>query len=140
MSAPRIAYLAAPDGSNKKVTDNGDGTYWCEGLQKTFESATRRYIFSAKAVDSTGGECWLNLFNEQGEALFGRTADDMHALAPEAKERAIKAAQWKTGVFRLVRQLREWEGQRKVRVNASSMAQVDFAAESRILLQALKAQ
>ena len=90
-------------------------------------------------VDSTGGECWLNLFNEQGEALFGRTADDMHALAPEAKERAIKAAQWKTGVFRLVRQLREWEGQRKVRVNASSMAQVDFAAESRILLQALKA-
>ena len=27
-----LMYLAAPDGSNKKVMDNGDGSFWCEGL------------------------------------------------------------------------------------------------------------
>ncbi|XRB19970.1 replication factor A1 [Pseudoscourfieldia marina] len=133
-----LMYLAAPDGSNKKVMDNGDGSFWCEGLGKSFTSATNRFIFSAKAVDSFGSETWLNMFNAEGEALFGKTADEMAAMEKEDRERCIKGAFWQSGVFRLCRQLREWQGERKVRVNTLSMSKIDYAAESRLLLAAIK--
>ena len=97
-----LMYLAAPDGSNKKVMDNGDGSFWCEGLGKSFTSATNRFIFSAKAVDSFGSETWLNMFNAEGEALFGKTADEMAAMEKEDRERCIKGAFWQSGVFTLV--------------------------------------
>ncbi|KAJ3195848.1 Replication factor A protein 1, partial [Irineochytrium annulatum] len=78
----------SPD-CNKKVVEDGDGSWRCEKCNKSFPNPTFRYIASVCLTDHTG-QSWFSLFNEQAEQMFGITANDMFDL--QGKEAAFKAA------------------------------------------------
>merc|ERR1711871_890658 len=73
-------YVAAPE-SKKKCVDNGDGTWVCEAEGKTYQDneIIRRYILSLTMSDHTGVQ-WFSAFDDVGQKLLGKTADEMHRI------------------------------------------------------------
>lgn len=75
-----ISYMACPtEGCNKKVIEEGPNQYRCEKCQKVFDRCDHRYIMTVQISDSTGA-IWVQAFNETGQHLLGRTAEEMYNL------------------------------------------------------------
>jgi len=138
-----LYYLAAPDGSNKKVREE-NGMYWCEGTQKHYSSATRRYIMRCAIADAYG-TAWVNLFNDQAEQLLGMKADDIAKLKEGGEqevleyERVMKAAQATEWTMRVSVRAEEYQGEARRRIAVQSMGTVDFAKESGLLVNKINA-
>ncbi|KAJ4475701.1 hypothetical protein J3R30DRAFT_3502079 [Lentinula aciculospora] len=69
-----IAYPAC-ETCNKKVVEDG-GSWRCDKCDKTLSSPTYRYIMSFVVSDHTG-QLWFQGFNEVGETVFGKTANEV---------------------------------------------------------------
>ncbi|XP_010527273.2 PREDICTED: replication protein A 70 kDa DNA-binding subunit B [Tarenaya hassleriana] len=124
---------------NKKVTEAFGSGYWCEGCQKTDEECNLRYIMVVKASDSTG-EAWLSTFNEEAERIIGRPAEELNKLKSEEGEvnefqTKLKEATWASHVFRVSVSQHEYNSEKRQRITVKSVAPVDFAAETRLLLE-----
>ncbi|KAF5373748.1 hypothetical protein D9758_000878 [Tetrapyrgos nigripes] len=76
IKADNIAYPACktPD-CNKKVIQNGD-VWTCDKCNKSHDGPSWRYIISMACSDPTA-QVWLQGFNDVGEAIFERKADDL---------------------------------------------------------------
>ena len=124
------------------MTEQSDGTFYCEKTQKTIETPTKRYILSVQAADATGSS-WLSAFNDQAEQLLGRTADDLAALKEAGDDAgyndAIDGAIWKTYNMNLRVKADEWNGEKRIKTTITGLAPVDYAAESKELLAAIAA-
>ncbi|KAL0890497.1 hypothetical protein Bca101_014480 [Brassica carinata] len=101
---------------SKKVTEAMDSGYWCEG------------------------EAWFSSFNEEAEKIIGCSADELNKLRSEGGEvnefqTKLKEATWSSHVFRISVTQNEYNGEKRQRVTVKAVAPVDFAAESRLLLQ-----
>uniref|UniRef100_A0A1J3D750 Replication protein A subunit n=1 Tax=Noccaea caerulescens TaxID=107243 RepID=A0A1J3D750_NOCCA len=124
---------------NKKVTEAMDSGYWCEGCQKKDEECSLRYIMVVKVSDSTG-ETWLSSFNDEAEKIIGCSADELNKLRSEGGEvnefqTKLKEATWSSHVFRVSVTQNEYNGEKRQRVTVKGVAPVDFAAETRLLLE-----
>jgi|TARA_B000000475_G_scaffold248746_1_gene223931 replication factor A1 len=92
----------------------------------------------AKIADESGS-CWLTLFNDDGEKLFGHTADEMHEFQENDSDKydaILRAAQGakKSFTFKLKSKVEEYNNENRRKVLTMSMNPIDFAAESRSLL------
>ncbi|ESQ31830.1 hypothetical protein EUTSA_v10003822mg [Eutrema salsugineum] len=124
---------------NKKVTEAIDAGYWCEGCQKKDEECSLRYIMVVKVSDSTG-EAWFSSFNDEAEKIIGCSADELNKLRSEGGEvnefqTKLKEATWSSHIFRISVTQNEYNGEKRQRVTVKGVAPVDFAAETRLLLQ-----
>ena len=71
--------------------------------KSTTRRCKRRFIMGAKIADESG-HCWLTLFNDDGEKLFGHTADEMHEFQENDSdkfENILREAQFKSFTFKL---------------------------------------
>jgi replication factor A1 len=129
-------YCAAPEeGNNAKVVEE-NGAWYCEKNQKTYATCKRRYIMGAKIADKSG-HCWLTLFNDDGEKLFGHTADEMFDFSENDNdrfERIKKEALFKAFTFKLKSKSEEYDGQTRRKVLTMHVCEIDFASECRSLL------
>lgn len=81
-----LSYPACPEeGVNKKVVDQGDGTYYCEATGKTYNECEYRYIASMLLSDATGG-VWVTGFNQQAESILGYSATELHNIKNDNEE------------------------------------------------------
>ncbi|KAA8542553.1 hypothetical protein F0562_023705 [Nyssa sinensis] len=124
---------------NKKVTEAIGSGYWCEGCQKNDEECNLRYIMVVKVSDASG-EAWLSVFNEQAEKIIGCSADELDKLKSQEGEEnlfqlKLKEATWVPHLFRVSVTLQEYMSEKRQRITARAVAPVDFAAESRFLLE-----
>ncbi|KAF3551527.1 hypothetical protein DY000_02000346 [Brassica cretica] len=124
---------------NKKVTEAMDSGYWCEGCQKKDEECSVRYIMAVKVSDSTG-EAWFSAFNDEAEKMIGCTADELNVLKSEEGEgnefqTKLKEATWSSHLFRVSVSQQEYNSEKRQRITVRGVAPVDFAAETRLLLQ-----
>ncbi len=131
-------YASVPeDGNNKKVTETGDGKFYCEANGQTYDTCERRYIMRFKATDVSGG-AWMNAFNDEAKKMFGGlSADELHALKEndfKAYERAVSKMTCKHWNFLVKVQSEEYQGETKRRMTAVKCAPVDYVAESKKLL------
>lgn len=86
-----FAYPAcSTDGCNKKVIENGDGSWQCEKCDVAHPRPQYRYIMSVNVNDHTG-ELWLSCFDEVARIVMGRSADELMELK-EQDEAALAAA------------------------------------------------
>ena len=73
-------WKAAPEsdanGKLRKVVEDGQGRWVCDAIGKTYDSFKRQYILNAMLADATG-EVRVNMFNAEGELLFGMTSDEV---------------------------------------------------------------
>ncbi|KAK3440323.1 hypothetical protein EUGRSUZ_B00601 [Eucalyptus grandis] len=116
----------------KKVTEAIGSGYWCEGCQKNDEGCSLRYIMVAKVSDPSG-EAWLSAFNEEAEHIIGCPADELNQLRSQENEEnpyqlMLKLVTWVPHLFRYMAEKRQ-------RITVRGVAPVDFAAESRFLLE-----
>lgn len=97
-----LYYLACPE-NNRKVEEQGPGQFYCDYDGKTYPSAVRRYIMSARLTDGSG-ELPVQVFNDQAEVLLGKSADDLHELResdPARFKALLKDATWTEWVLRV---------------------------------------
>ncbi|KAL6175422.1 hypothetical protein ACLB2K_052063 [Fragaria x ananassa] len=121
---------------NKKVTE-GDGGYWCEGCQKIAEECSLRYILLARAMDATS-DVYLSMFNNEAEKIIGCSADELDKLRSEEDNEyqlKLKQAAWVPYLFRVSVVQNEYNDQKRQRVTARAVAPLDFAAESKYMLE-----
>ncbi|XP_043704466.1 replication protein A 70 kDa DNA-binding subunit B [Telopea speciosissima] len=122
---------------NKKVTETVGSGYWCEGCQKNDEECSLRYIMVVKVSDPSG-EAWLSVFNEQAEKIIGCTADELDRMKSEdmdAYNLKLKEATWVPHLFRVSVAQNEYMNEKRQRITARTQALLDFAAESRYLIE-----
>ncbi|VVA27628.1 PREDICTED: replication [Prunus dulcis] len=124
---------------NKKVTEAIGSGYWCEACQKNDEECSLRYILVARVTDASG-EAYLSLFNEEAERVIGCSADELDKLKSQEGEENVyqlklKQATWVPHLFRVSVSQNEYNNEKRKRITARAVAPVDFAAESKFLLE-----
>lgn len=124
---------------NKKVTDALGGGYWCEGCQKNDAECSLRYIMVVKVSDASG-EGWVSAFNEEAEKIIGCSADELDLLKSQIGEentyqQRLKEATWNPHLLRISVSQNEYNNEKRQRMTVKAVAPVDFAAESRFLLE-----
>jgi replication factor A1 len=77
-----LFYQGCPN-CRKKVTEVGDGIFSCPKCGDV-SGCVHRFIFSGMLMDNTGS-MWASLFGEQGESVFGVSADTLAALKAEVR-------------------------------------------------------
>lgn len=86
-----FAYPACKsENCNKKVVEQGDGTWRCEKCDISHPRPQYRYIMSFNVNDHTG-QLWLNCFDETARTIMGMTADQAMELK-ETDETQLQAA------------------------------------------------
>ncbi|KAI6683221.1 hypothetical protein NL676_029134 [Syzygium grande] len=128
----------------KKVTEAIGSGYWCEGCQKNDEGCSLRYIMVAKVSDPSG-EAWVSAFNEEAEHIIGCPADELNQLKSQENEenpyqQKLKQAIWVPHLFRVSVAQHEYMSEKRQRITVKGVAPVDFAAESRYLLEEISRQ
>nr|AGT15869.1 replication protein [Saccharum hybrid cultivar R570] len=123
---------------NKKVTEAFGSGYWCEGCQKNDSECSLRYIMVLKVSDPTG-EAWVSVFNEHAEKIIGCSADELDRIRKEEGEDSyvlkLKEATWVPHLFRVSVTQHEYMNEKRQRITVRSEAPVDYAAESKYLLE-----
>ncbi|KAL8252705.1 hypothetical protein R6Q59_036398 [Mikania micrantha] len=123
---------------NKKVTEEPGSGYWCQSCQKTETDCGLRYMVSAKFSDASGG-AWFSVFSDEAEKIIGCSADELDNM--KSKDDAsdfqtqLKKATWVPYLFRLTVATREYNNEKRQRITVRSVSPVDFAAESKLLLE-----
>ncbi|CUA67759.1 Replication factor A protein 1 [Rhizoctonia solani] len=128
------------DNCSKKVSEVHDG-WRCEKCEKTFPKPKYRYIMSLSVADYTQS-AWLQVFNDPGELILGMTASELHELKEENEAlyaAAIEKATSHVWIFQCKAQQSTYQDQSRVRYGVNRAHKVDYAQESRILLEAIKA-
>ncbi|CAN6313601.1 unnamed protein product [Urochloa humidicola] len=123
---------------NKKVTEAVGGGYWCEACNKNDDECSLRYIMVIKVSDPTG-EAWVSVFNEHAEKILGCSADELDRIRKEEGEESytqkLKEATWVPHLFRVSVVQNEYMNERRQRITVRTEAPVDYAAESKYLLE-----
>ncbi|OEL28110.1 Replication protein A 70 kDa DNA-binding subunit B [Dichanthelium oligosanthes] len=123
---------------NKKVTEAVGGGYWCEGGNKDDAECSLRYIMAIKVSDPTG-EAWVSVFNEHAEKIIGCSADELDRIRKEEGDDSyilkLKEATWIPHLFRVSVAQHEYMNERRQRITVRTEAPVDYAAESKYLLE-----
>ena len=136
-------YTACPEpGMQQKVTDDGNGGWWCEKTQKTYDTCERRYIISVRVLDGTGS-AWVQCYNDEAVAVIGCTADELHALKqedPDAYIAKLNANQFTKTNMKLMVKHDSYNGEVRKRISCKRMAtKLDWGAEARHLADAIAA-
>lgn len=71
---------------NKKVIDQGDGTWRCEKCDIVHARPQYRYIMSVNVNDHTG-QLWLSCFDDVGRIIMGMSADELMELKENDEDR-----------------------------------------------------
>ncbi|KAH1117369.1 hypothetical protein AAZX31_17G076300 [Glycine max] len=126
---------------NKKVTESVGSGYLCDGCQKSDEQCSLRYIMVAKVSDASA-ETYISAFNQEAEKIIGCSADDLDNLKSQEGEvnpyqMTLKEATWAQHLFRVSVTPNEYNGEKRQRITVRAVVPVDFAAESRFLLEDL---
>ncbi|KAI1332899.1 replication factor-A protein [Xylariaceae sp. FL0255] len=82
-----FAYPAcSSEGCNKKVVEQGDGTWRCEKCDVAHPRPQYRYIMSVNVNDHTG-QMWLSCFDEVGAIVMGMSANDLMQIKENEEDR-----------------------------------------------------
>ncbi|WOO77315.1 Replication factor A protein 1 [Vanrija pseudolonga] len=131
---------ANPDGCNKKVVDEGSG-WRCEKCDRTWEAPIHRYILSMNVMDYTGS-FWITAFNEVAEQLLGVSANELMRLKDEGDpsfERYFFKATSLEWTLQMMAKQDSFNDQIRVRYQARRATPVDYAADSRHLIEQINA-
>ncbi|KAM0792535.1 hypothetical protein ACM66B_005204 [Microbotryomycetes sp. NB124-2] len=135
-----LSYPACPtEKCNKKMTLTDDNDWRCERCDKSFPSPDYRYILSMTVSDFTG-QIWLSGFNDMGEQLLGKTANEMQALKEEDSgqhDAITHAAIGKMFNFSIRAKADTFRDETRVRYHIQKAAPVDYAEAAKQMLETM---
>ncbi|KAJ3688250.1 hypothetical protein LUZ61_017414 [Rhynchospora tenuis] len=123
---------------NKKVTNNGDGTWRCDRCDQNFPDCDYRYLLTFDIQDHTG-VARVTAFQEAGEQIMGRPAKDLHRIKYEEEDdekfsEIIRSVLFKQFIFKLKVKEESYGEVQQVKVTVVSAEKVDPSTESKYLL------
>jgi len=136
-----LAYPACPSQAcNKKVVEDSSDQWRCEKCDRTYPAPEYRYIISMAVADYTD-QMWLQGFNDVGQIIFGKPADEMMKLRGENEELFNDHVHQSTGKlyeFGVRAKQDTYNDQTRVRYGITKVQQVDYATEVKSMLEILK--
>ncbi|KAJ3099448.1 Replication factor A protein 1 [Phlyctochytrium planicorne] len=123
---------------NKKVIETERG-WRCEKCDKTMDAPNYRYVASMCMADHTGQD-WFQLFNEQAEALFSKSANEMNNLKEENESKfkeVVKAAIWNQVTVKVRAKAENYNNEQKVRLTVMSINPIDWSGGSEQMINAI---
>ena len=143
--ACKLDYNGRP--CNKKVTQSdepGAQGWFCERCNATNDAPDHRYILSIKGMDHCG-ESWMTAFQESAPSITGIGANELVELKQEEERsenpvfsRKVKTFPWQTFLMTLKCTQERYQDEEKLRINVMRVAPIDFKAETRWTLDAIK--
>ncbi|KAF9164155.1 Replication factor A protein 1 [Actinomortierella ambigua] len=121
---------------NKKVTQETSG-WRCEKCSALWPEPEYRYIMGINVSDHTGNH-WIQAFNEVGQIITGRNANDLMQNSDEIKP-TFDRATFKTYVFKCRAKQEIFSEEAKLRITILNATPVDYVSESNELIKQLQA-
>ncbi|KAI0521847.1 replication factor-A protein [Xylaria bambusicola] len=136
-----FAYPAcSEEGCNKKVVDQGDGTWRCEKCDIAHARPRYRYIMSVNVNDHTG-QLWLSCFDDVGRIIMGMTADELMEVKENDEDRApaiFEAANCSKFTFQCRAKMDTYGENPRVRYQVMSATPIDYKTEALKLADMIK--
>ncbi|GAA5862304.1 hypothetical protein JCM3774_004857 [Rhodotorula dairenensis] len=131
-----LSYPACPtERCNKKMNQQGENEWYCEKCSMTYPAPQYRYILSMCVNDYTS-QIWVSGFNEVGQDLFGKTADEMQRLKEDDDPefmRALTGALGRMYNLSLKAKADSFGDQMRVRYQIQKAAPVDWVETAKQL-------
>lgn len=127
-------------GCNKKVTPMGDGMWHCEKCSVSHDRPNYRYILSLNVADHTSHQ-WLSCFDETGNMIFGRTANELMELKDNDEARFMATfdeVNCKKLYFRCRAKMDNYGDVQRIRYQVMSAALLDFKTEGNKLAEMIR--
>ncbi|KAL6841011.1 hypothetical protein ACP4OV_029271 [Aristida adscensionis] len=121
---------------NKKVTNNGDGTWFCERCDQALPNCEYRYLLQCQIQDHTG-VTYATAFQEGGTEIIGCSANDLSAMKEEDEEKftdTLQAVRWEVFLFKLKIKEEIFNDESRVKCNIIKAEKLDPSKESNHLL------
>lgn len=133
-----LYYPGDPE-TKKKVIEQGGGMWMSEstGRQLGDHEIVWRYIVSMKIADQSASH-WVSGFDEVGQVLFGRSAQQLRTVKSNDEtlcDHIVEDALCRPMLFKVQVKERTWREARQIRYTVARAEPIDFAAESKVLLQ-----
>lgn len=125
---------------NRKVIDQGNGTWRCEKCDIEYEQPHYRYILNCSIMDSSG-QLWTTLFDNEATKIFGQPANELYRLSNEDNDQfksIVENATMKEYAFRIKARSETYNGNTRIRYQTSAIFDIDFIAESEFLAKELE--
>ncbi|XXH03541.1 hypothetical protein Hte_009946 [Hypoxylon texense] len=136
-----FAYPAcSTENCNKKVIDQGDGTWRCEKCDIVHARPQYRYIMSVNVNDHTG-QLWLSCFDDVGRVIMGMSADQLMDIKENDEDRfpaVFEAANCTKLTFRCRAKMDQYGENQRVRYQVMGATPIDFKAEALKLSDMIK--
>lgn len=143
MKGDSFCYTACPNKigerqCNKKVTNNGDGTWRCEKCEQTVDECDYRYILQLQINDHTG-LTWVTAFQESGEDIMGVPAKELYFMKYEEQDdekfaEITHAVLFTKYLFKLKVQENTFNDEQRVKSTVVKAERLNFPLETRYLL------
>jgi len=127
-------------GCNKKVQDQGNGTYRCEKCNMDMDSFNWRLILSFSIADATDNQ-WINCFQEVGEAILQTSSQElgtMQQMDPEGYNRVFQEATFKKFNFRLRAKADNYNDEQRIRHTIMSAEKVNLDTYNKMMIKELR--
>ncbi|KAG6523162.1 replication protein A 70 kDa DNA-binding subunit A-like [Zingiber officinale] len=123
---------------NKKVNNNGNGTWHCDRCDQDFPECDYRYILQFQIQDHTG-MTWVTAFQECGEEILGVAAKELYLLKYEEQDDMKFAEIIRTGIFhqylfKLKVKEETFSDEQRVKSTVVKVERINPSAESRFVL------
>ncbi|KAG2615930.1 hypothetical protein PVAP13_3NG060209 [Panicum virgatum] len=126
---------------NKKVINNGDGTWLCEKCDQRLEKCEYRYLLQCQIQDHTG-LTYANAFHEPGLEILGYSAEELYNIKEEDAERfaeIIQGVRWQQFLFKLKVYEETFNDEQRIKCQITKAEKLDLSRECSYLLKAIGA-
>ncbi|CAD5166633.1 replication protein A 70 kDa DNA-binding subunit A-like [Musa acuminata AAA Group] len=123
---------------NKKVNNNGDGTWHCDRCDQSFPECEYRYLLQFQIQDHTG-MTWVTAFQEGGEEILGVTAKELYSLKYQEQDdlkfaEIIRRVLFHQHLFKLKVKEETFSDEQRVKSTVIKAEKVNPSSESIYLL------
>lgn len=134
-------YPACPQKDcNKKVVDMNNGRYRCEKCNREYDSFKWRLMLQTCIADYTDSQ-WVTLFQDTGEALIGKTAEELASLRdnnPEQFQSVFDAPALKFYEFKLRCKTEMYNDRQSWKNTVVAVTPINLVEQNRRLLAEIK--
>ncbi|KAK3140941.1 hypothetical protein QOZ80_5AG0408030 [Eleusine coracana subsp. coracana] len=124
---------------NKKVTNNGDGTWHCERCDQVLPNCEYRYLLMCQIQDHTG-VTYATAFQEGGMEIMGCSAQELSTIKEEDDVKfaeIIQGIRFQMYLFKLKVMLETFNDESRIKCNIVKAEKLDPLKESGYLLGAI---
>jgi len=125
---------------NKKVVENGDGTYRCEKCSEEKPTFVWRLMLQMNMADATDNT-WASCFQEIGEKVLDVKSDDLGRMFETEEDRynaVFTQATFKTFQFRMRVKADTYNDETKLKHTVVDVTEMDWAAHNKKLIQEIE--